>query len=181
MIVLERQGNIVERWANDGSLLHWFVCLYIIDETSILCADWSWFAPSAKAPLCLNPFANKPWFSHVCYTSLLKTLQEKEKLLITSNFSFSQCFVPFWEISCHFHQVQNCLLQTLSVWKSQKFIVWERVNSLSHNPDFWMNLGVQNGSVVKHSTRNPGVLGLNHIGSSGFFLGIVLWQDASES
>ena len=51
-------------------------------------------------PLCLlhfftpnfnyfNPFPNKPWFLRVCSTSLLKTLWEKEKLLIMSNFSFS--------------------------------------------------------------------------------------------
>ena len=44
----------------------------------------------------LNPFPNKPWFLRVCSTSLLKTLWEKEKLLITSNFSFSHSvFYPF--------------------------------------------------------------------------------------
>ena len=37
----------------------------------------------------LNPFPNKPWFLRVCSTSLLKRLLEKEKLLVTSNFSFS--------------------------------------------------------------------------------------------
>ena len=31
----------------------------------------------------------KPLFLRVCRTSLLKTLWEKEKLLVTSNFSFS--------------------------------------------------------------------------------------------
>ena len=36
-----------------------------------------------------NPFPNKPWLSRVCSTRLLKTLGEKEKLLVTSNFSFS--------------------------------------------------------------------------------------------
>ena len=36
-----------------------------------------------------NPFRNKPWFLCVCSTTLLKTQWEKEKLLITSNFSFS--------------------------------------------------------------------------------------------
>ena len=36
----------------------------------------------------------------VCSTSLLKTLREKEKLLIMSNFSFSQSiFHPFGELS----------------------------------------------------------------------------------
>ena len=36
-----------------------------------------------------NPFPNKPWFLHVCCTSPMKTLREKEKLLIMSNFYFS--------------------------------------------------------------------------------------------
>ena len=36
-----------------------------------------------------NPFANKLLFLRVYITSLLKTRWEKEKLLITSNFSFS--------------------------------------------------------------------------------------------
>ena len=45
-----------------------------------------------------NP--NKPWFLRVCYTSLLKTLWEKEKLLVMSNFSFSHSvFYPFGELS----------------------------------------------------------------------------------
>ena len=40
--------------------------------------------------LLLSPFPNKPWFLRVCSTSLLKTLWEKKKLLVTSNFSFSR-------------------------------------------------------------------------------------------
>ena len=48
----------------------------------------------------INPFPNKPWFLRVCSTSLLKTLWEKEKLLVTSNFSFSHSvFYPFVELS----------------------------------------------------------------------------------
>ena len=46
-----------------------------------------------------NPFPNKPWFLHVYSTSLLKTLWEKEKLLVTSNFPVfstrSENFLPF--------------------------------------------------------------------------------------
>ena len=45
---------------------------------------------------------NKPWFLRVCSRSLFKTLWEKEKLLVASNFSFSpvfstnlQNFLPF--------------------------------------------------------------------------------------
>ena len=39
---------------------------------------------------------------------------------------------------------------------------------------------VQRGSVVKCSTRNPGVLGSSCTGSSGFFHESVLGQDTSE-
>ena len=47
-----------------------------------------------------NPFPNKPWSLHVCNSSLLKTLWEKEKLLVTSNFSFTHSvFYPFGELS----------------------------------------------------------------------------------
>ena len=50
-----------------------------------------------------NPFPNKPWFSRVCSTSLLKPLREKEKLLVTSNFSFSHSiFYTFEELSAIF-------------------------------------------------------------------------------
>ena len=45
----------------------------------------------------------KPWFLRVCCTSLLKTLWEMEKLLVTTNFSFSHSvFYPFGELSSIF-------------------------------------------------------------------------------
>ena len=40
---------------------------------------------------------------------------------------FPQCFLPIWGALCHFHYIENCRLQTLSVWKSVKSDVWERV------------------------------------------------------
>ena len=51
-----------------------------------------------------NPFPNKPkGFLRVCNVSLLKTLREKEKLLATSNFSFSHSvFYLFGEHSAIF-------------------------------------------------------------------------------
>ena len=53
--------------------------------------------------MAFNPFPNKPWFLRVCSLSLLKTLWEKEKLLITSNFSFSHSvFYPFGELTTIF-------------------------------------------------------------------------------
>ena len=40
---------------------------------------------------------------------------------------FPQCFLPFWRSVSHFHQIQNCHLQSVSVWNSLDFVVWERV------------------------------------------------------
>ena len=51
----------------------------------------------------VNPFQNKPWLLRVCHTSRLKTLWEKEKLLVKSNFSFSHgVFYPLGELSAIF-------------------------------------------------------------------------------
>ena len=58
---------------------------------------------------CLTLSQTSPcFFFRVCSTSLLKTLWEKEKLLVTSNFSFlPQCFLPFWRSHHHFHQIKK--------------------------------------------------------------------------
>ena len=75
-----------------------------------------------------NAFPNKPWFLCVYSTSLLKTLQEKEELLVTSNFSFShRIFYSFGELSAIFIKLKICCSQTLSVWKSLNFAIWEKV------------------------------------------------------
>ena len=48
----------------------------------------------------INSFPNKSWILLVCSTIPLKTLWEKEKLLVTSNFSFSYyVFYQFPELS----------------------------------------------------------------------------------
>ena len=76
-----------------------------------------------------NLFPNKPLFLCFYSTSHLETLWEKEKLLVMSNFSFSHfVFYCFGELFHFFHKIQNCRLQILSVWKSLKFVIWERVN-----------------------------------------------------
>ena len=79
-----------------------------------------------------NPFPNKPWFLHVCSTCtcILKTLGKREIAHNEQFLLFPKCFPPFWRIFCHFNQIQNYHLQTLSFWKSLKFVVWERVNPL---------------------------------------------------
>ena len=52
---------------------------------------------------------------------------------------FPQCFLPIWRTFCHFHQNRNCCLQSLSIWKSQEFVIWERVNRLSENKFYFTN------------------------------------------
>ena len=95
-------------------------------------SDWTEHAVWSFIIICLisqaiNPFPNKAWFLRVCSIGLLKTLWENEKLLVTSNFSFSQCFLPFRKTFCHFYQIRSSRSKTLWVWKSQNFVIWERV------------------------------------------------------
>ena len=43
----------------------------------------------------------------------------KEEITLKEQFLlFPQCFLLFWRTLCHLHQIENCHLQTLSVWKS---------------------------------------------------------------
>ena len=61
----------------------------------------------------LDPFPNKPRFLRVCSASLMKTQLEKEKLLVTSNFSFSHSvFYPLGELSAIFieYEIVVCKL-----------------------------------------------------------------------
>ena len=77
---------------------------------------------------------------------------------------FPQCFLSFRSTFYHFYQLYNCRLQTLSVWNSLKFVVWERVkykkkmfnkeqtfifnNCLFHNTIYFHdNLLVKNSNV----------------------------------
>ena len=81
-----------------------------------------------------------------------KTLREKEKLLVTSNFSFSRSvfyplgglpaiFIRFEIVVCkpfQFGRVQNLSFgkglindicrKIIKIWKSPKLVVWERIN-----------------------------------------------------
>ena len=62
----------------------------------------------------VNPFPNNPLFLPVCGTNLLKTLWEKEKLLVTSNFPFSHCvFYPFGEPSVIYIKFEIVVCKTL--------------------------------------------------------------------
>ena len=101
-----------------------------------------------------NPFSNKSWFLRVCSTSLLKTMWEKEKLLVTNNFFFSHgVFLSILSTFRHFYQIWNFRLQTLSVWKTPKFVVWERVKaSYSKSNQNWFPDASWRVSLLIHHT-----------------------------
>ena len=102
----------------------------------------------------INPFPNKPWVLRVCSTSLLQTLWKKEKLLVTSNFSFFlSVFYPFGELSAIFIKFKNCRLQTLSIWTSLKFVFWERVKRACLEFDF-LQQSAEVGEVLKDQEKN---------------------------
>ena len=76
----------------------------------------------------VNPFPNKPWFLRVYGTTLLKTLWEKEKMLVTSIFSFSHSvFYSVKEINHHFSNIQIVVCKCFQFGHVQNSVVWERV------------------------------------------------------
>ena len=78
---------------------------------------------SAKVWDQFNPFSNKPWFSCVCSTSLLKTLWEKDELLVTSNSSFSHSvFYPYGELSAISFKIEIVVCKLLQFGKVQNLL-----------------------------------------------------------
>ena len=68
----------------------------------------------------INPFPHNDTFWRPWETSLLKTLWEKEKLLVTSNFSFTHSVFYLFRWLFHLRQIWNCRLQTLSILEESK-------------------------------------------------------------
>ena len=108
----------------------------VVSAPTYVITDFSYCQNFLSKPLTLyhyksfNPFPNKPWFLRVCCTNLLKTLCEKEKLLVTSNFSFSHSvFYQFEELSSIFIQFEIVVCKLFLFGKSLKFAVWERVKN----------------------------------------------------
>ena len=85
----------------------------------------------------VNPFPNKPWFSSVYSDSLLKTLREKEKLLVTSNFSFSySVFNPFGKLPTIFIKFTVVVCRVFQFGRNQNLSFGKGLNnsfSFSHN------------------------------------------------
>ena len=77
------------------------------------------------------PFPDKPWFLRVCSTSFLENTVGKGKIVHNEQFLlFPQCLLSSRRTLHHFHQTENCRLQTLSIWTGLKFCCWERVIAL---------------------------------------------------
>ena len=78
----------------------------------------------------VNPFPHNNTFWRPWEFSLLKTLGKGEIARNEQFLLFPKCFLPVWTTVFHFHQIWNCCLQTPSVLKSLKFVVWEWVKKL---------------------------------------------------
>ena len=78
------------------------------------------------------PFPNNPWFLRVCSTSHLKTLWEKEKLLITSNFSFSRSvFYQIGELSAIFIKLEIVVCKLFQFGRVQNLSFGKGLNPIT--------------------------------------------------
>ena len=95
--------------------------------------------PRPKSYKVIIIFINPP--SHVFF---LKTLLRKGEIALNEQFLlFPQCFLIVWRTFRHFHHIQNCRLQTLSVWKNLEIIVWERINTCKQQAGFMLKKCLQ--------------------------------------
>ena len=68
-----------------------------------------------------------PGILHVCSTSLLKTLWEKEKFIVVSNFSFSHIvFYPFGELSTIFIEFKIALCKVCLQFEASEICCLEK-------------------------------------------------------
>ena len=90
-LLLGRGENIVRKGENAG-YYHFLLFPQCFQKASFIYR----VVKSRDCVVRVNPFPNKAWFLRVCRISFMKTQWKKEKLLITSNFSFSHSvFYPF--------------------------------------------------------------------------------------
>ena len=95
--------EIIARVSIWATLDHHNLISFFLSTVFVFATFWKNCCPKCNL---FNPFWNNPWFLRVYSTSFLKTLWEKEKLLVTSNFSFSHSvFYPFEELFFHFCQI----------------------------------------------------------------------------
>ena len=92
-------------------------CLIILLQTSPffhICSTckstspfFRWYWPFPKQGLVFTCLPNKSF----------ENIVGKAEIACNKQFLlFLQCFLPIWRTFCHFYQIWNCHLQTLSVW-----------------------------------------------------------------
>ena len=72
----------------------------------------------------VNPFPHNDTFRRPRETPFENTVGKGEIARNEQFLIFSQCFPPVWITFCHFRQILNSCLQTLSVRENLKFVVW---------------------------------------------------------
>ena len=88
----------------------------------------------------LNPFPNKPWFLLVCHTNLLLTLWEKEKLLIMSNFSFSDIvFYHFGELFTIFIKANVVVYKLFQFRRAENLLFGKDLTLSQTSPGFYVS------------------------------------------
>ena len=93
-------------------------CWFDSQLDQCLSKNWSYLSKQDYGP---SPFITHFRHLKTRRKKLLKTLWEKEKMLVTSIFSFSHnIFYPIKE-SLHCCSYLNCCLQLLSIWTSTKY------------------------------------------------------------
>ena len=96
-------------------------------------------------------------FTSLLYKSFENTVGKGEIAHNEQFLLFPECFLPIWKTLCHFHQNRNGGLQTLSVWKSLKFAVGERVYPFTNKPWFFSGHNTflyNNKPIMRYSGHN---------------------------
>ena len=71
------------------------------------------------------PLANKPFEDTVGKGEIAR-----------NDLLYPQCFLPIKRTFWYFHQILNCRLQTVSIWKGLKSVIWKRVKG-RYQRTFW--------------------------------------------
>ena len=101
---------------------HWRIFLFLL---ICFCKQFCFWSSWGRSLTTLS--VTSPGF-YVSAVEVLKKHCGKGEIARNGQFLlFPQCFLPVLRTFCCFHQILNCVLLSLWVWKSLKFVVWERV------------------------------------------------------
>ena len=93
---------------------------------------WPWITPQRLC--CLTLSQTRLVLTCLHYKSFENTVWKGEIACNEQFLLFSKCFRIVWKTFCHVHQIWNWNLQTISVWKSLKFVLWKWVKNVKKQP-----------------------------------------------